>query len=133
MFGATNIEQQCTLIRALCGQLLRADNVDLFVKSKHSFWTTSEGVHRNTAEEKNNKMKVQGNRESWPLNEKGGIVAAAILQGHIMDVENALMEKLYQPSPDMSPSGAQHRTATLAVLVVPLLDVLHTRACRWAA
>ena len=119
---ATNIEQQCTLIRALCGQLLRADNVDLFVKSKHSFWTASEGVHRNTAEEKNNKMKVQGNRESWPLNEKGGIVAAAILQGHIMDVENALMEKLYQPSPDMSPSGAPHRTATLAVLVVPLLD-----------
>ena len=119
---ATGAEQQCTLLRALSNRILRADNVDLFIRGKNTFWTTAEGLHVDTKEEQKGKMHAEGNHETWPLNEKGGMVAVAILQGHIIDSENALMDNLYQPSPDLSPSGVQSRATTLAVLVVPLMD-----------
>ena len=104
---ATTIFQQCTLLRDISCHVLRADNVDMFIREENSFWTTSDVAH---------------DKKSWPLTSKGGMVAVSLMQGHIIDSENALMDDRYQASPDLSPSGVQSASKTLPVLIVPLLN-----------
>ena len=114
---ATDVETQCMLLRAIATKILRADNVDMFIKGQHTFWTMVPSEIEFKGEDKVLK------KQKWPLNAKGGMVAMSLLQGHIVDSENALMDDCYCASPDLSPSGNKHRTvSTIAVLVVPLMD-----------
>ena len=120
---ATDVEAQCLLLRDIAGRMVRADNVDMFVKDETSFWTMV--PKERTLREKEEGVDVHKvcKKQSWPLNAKGGMVASSLLQGHIIDSENALMDNMYSASPDLSPEGGKRRdVTTLAVLVVPLMD-----------